>query len=166
MLNITPTLPECLMTRSKVEVGRWHARYRHVNFHALKSLNRKQMVCGLPIIEHEDRVCDGCLVGKQHINSFPTGAQSRAKSPLKLWHGDLCGLITPVTNGGKCYFFLLVDDCTRFMWVVLIQSKDGMFKKTKASVEMERNNKLKAFHTYRGVGCNSPRASSRCIVSC
>jgi hypothetical protein len=74
------------------------------------------MVHGLPIIEHEDRICDGCLIGKQHRNPFPAVAKFRAESPLELWHGDLCGPITPATHGGKRFFLFLVDNCTRFMW--------------------------------------------------
>ncbi|KAL6311032.1 hypothetical protein AAG906_015921 [Vitis piasezkii] len=79
--------------------------------------------------------------------------QNSSESPLELWHGDLCGPITPATHGGKRYFLLLVDDCTRFMWQVLIRNKDEAFeafKKTKASTEMEKNSKLKAFRTDRG----------------
>ncbi|KAL6348524.1 hypothetical protein AAG906_013144 [Vitis piasezkii] len=146
-------LLECLMARSKESAWRWHARYGHVNFHALKILSQKQMVHGLPVIENEDRICDGCLIGKQHRNPFPAVAKFRAESPLELWHGDLCGPITPATHGGKRYFLLLVDDCTRFMWQVLIRNKDEAFeafKKTKASAEMEKNSKLKAFRTDRG----------------
>ena len=48
---------------------------------------------------------------------------------------------------------LLVDDCTRFMWQVLIRDKDEAFeafKKVKAAVEMEKNSKLKALRTDRG----------------
>ncbi|RVW63781.1 Retrovirus-related Pol polyprotein from transposon TNT 1-94 [Vitis vinifera] len=153
LLHIAQVLPECLMARSKESAWRWHARYGHVNFHALKILSQKQMVHGLPVIENEDRICDGCLIGKQHRNPFPVVAKFRAESLLELWHGDLCGPITPATHEGKRYFLLLVDDCTRFMWQVLIQNKDEAFeafKKTKASAEMEKNSKLKAFRTDRG----------------
>jgi hypothetical protein len=62
------------------------------------------MVHGLPVIEHEDRICDGYLIGKKHQNSFPAVAKFRAESPLELWHGDLCGPITPATHGGKRFF--------------------------------------------------------------
>ncbi|KAE8723501.1 hypothetical protein F3Y22_tig00012370pilonHSYRG00100 [Hibiscus syriacus] len=79
VFNIVPALPECLLARSKEDAWRWHARYGHVNFHALKLLIQKQMVRGLPIIEHEDRICDGCLIGKQHRNPFPAVVLIRNK---------------------------------------------------------------------------------------
>jgi len=152
VLNIAPALPECFLVRSKEEAWRWHARYGHVNFHALKSLSQKQMVHGLPIIEHEDRICDGCLIGKQQRKPFPAESNFRAEYPLELWHIDLCGPITPTMNGGKRYFMLIVDDCTRFMWQVLISSKAEAFesfKRIKAAAEMEKGCKLKAFRSDR-----------------
>ena len=33
-------------------------------------------------------------------------------------HGDLCGPIAPETPNGSKYFLLLVDDRSRYMWVV------------------------------------------------
>ena len=43
---------------------------------------------------------------------------------LELVHGDLCGPITPTTNGGRRYFLLLMDDYSRYMWLQLLMSKD------------------------------------------
>ena len=77
-----------------------------------------EMVSGMPFIDHVDRVCDGCLVGKQHCRPFPAQSTYRASDALELLHGDLCGPITPATHGGKKYFFLVVDDYSRYMWVV------------------------------------------------
>jgi hypothetical protein len=37
-----------------------------------------------------------------------------------LVHGNLCGPVTLATPGGRCFFLLLVDDASRFMWVVLL----------------------------------------------
>ncbi|KAE8733627.1 hypothetical protein F3Y22_tig00001120pilonHSYRG00301 [Hibiscus syriacus] len=170
VFNIVPALPECLLARSKEDVWRWHARYGHVNFYALKLLSQKQIVRGLPIIEHEDRICDGCLIGKQHRNPFPTVVKFRAESPLELWHGDLCGPITPATHGGKSYFLLLVDDCTRFMWQVLIRNKDEAFeafKKIKASAEMEKTIEasqwclLVMIRIQKAIGCTSDTTNQK-----
>jgi len=56
---------------------------------------------------------------------FPQQAQYRAQAPLDLVHGDLCGPVTPATPGGHRYFLLMVDDATRFMWAVLLPTKDA-----------------------------------------
>jgi hypothetical protein len=46
----------------------------------------------------------------------------RTKEKLELVHGDLCGLVTSTTPGGRC-FFLLLDDVSHYMWVVLLDTK-------------------------------------------
>ena len=38
-------------------------------------------------------------------------------------HGDLCGPVTPATPGGWRFFLLLVDDVSRYMWAVLLDTK-------------------------------------------
>jgi hypothetical protein len=82
------------------------------------------MVQGLADIDSVDRFCDSCLVAKQRRSLFPTEARFRANGALQLLHGDLCGPISPKTFAGSKYFLLLVDDHTRYMWLVLIKSKD------------------------------------------
>ncbi|KAF2284399.1 hypothetical protein GH714_021508 [Hevea brasiliensis] len=57
------------------------------------------MVKGLPSIDQVDKLCDGCLVGKQHRTSFPKKSEFIANKPLELVHSDLCGPITPTTCG-------------------------------------------------------------------
>ena len=90
-------------------------------------LTGENMVEGMPCIEQVDQVCDGCMIAKQKRLPFPAQAAFRVQQQLELWHGDLCGPITPVTPGGKQYFLLLVDDFSRFMWVVLLKEKDEAF---------------------------------------
>jgi transposase InsO family protein len=66
-------------------------------------------------------------------------------------HGDLCGLIAPMTPGGKKYFLLLVDDRSRFMWVALLAAKGdtlAAMKMFKAKVETERH--LRVLRTDNG----------------
>ena len=86
-----------------------------MSFEALGRLGK--MVTGLPQIKHVDELCDSCLAGKQRRLPFPKAAKYRAQEVLQLVHGDLCGPITPTTHGGRRYFLLLVDDCSRYMWL-------------------------------------------------
>jgi IS30 family transposase len=71
---------------------------------------------------------------------------------LELIHGDLYGPMTPVTPGGWCYFLLLVDGASRYMWAVLLPSKDAAvdaIKKVQAKVE-ESGHKLQVLRTDNG----------------
>jgi hypothetical protein len=80
-------------------------------------------------------------------------AKYRAESKLELVHGDFCGPVTPATPGGKRYFFLLVDDLRRYMWVVLLATKDealATFITFKTRAEAEAGRKLGTLRTDRG----------------
>ena len=75
------------------------------------------------------------------------------KDALELIHGDLCGLITPATNGGRRYFLLLMDDYSRYMWLQLLTSKDEAamaIKKFKMRTKAESGKKLRVLRTDRG----------------
>jgi hypothetical protein len=69
---------------------------------------------------------------------------------LELVHGNLCGLISPVTPRGNKYFLLLVDDLSRYIWVAMIPSKDRVvaaIKDIQARAEGKSSLKLKALCT-------------------
>ncbi|GJW14184.1 zinc finger, CCHC-type containing protein [Tanacetum coccineum] len=65
----------------------------------------------------------------------------------------LCGPISPATHSGKKLIFLLVDDCTRFMWAYFLTSKDqafSTFKEFRQKIEMEMRMKVRMLRTDRG----------------
>lgn len=104
-------------------------------------------------IDQVDQLCNGCLAGKQKRLPFINRNRERAEHNLDLIHGDLCGLITPITPRGNRYVLLLVDDRSRYMWVRLLASKDqaaSTFKQFKATVEVETGRKIKALRTDQG----------------
>ena len=71
------------------------------------------MVTGLPQITSPSKVCEECVVSKQHRNQFPHGKSWRAKAALELVHSDIYGPITPCSNGGKRYMLTFIDDFSR-----------------------------------------------------
>ena len=86
---------------------------------------------GLPAIKGVNKLCDGCLIGKQRRTPFPSRTSYRTDEPLELVHGNICGPIKPATLGGKTLFLLLVDDKSRFMWLILLQAKSEAAKAVK-----------------------------------
>lgn len=104
-------------------------------------MSKEKMVNGMPRICQPRNVCDGCLMSKQTRKKYPTKANYKADKVLDLVHGNLCGPITPDTASGYRYFFLLVDDYSRFMWVYFLKRKDEAFKvfKKNSSTSRERN---------------------------
>ena len=68
-------------------------------------------------------VCGTCQLGKQTKAKHP-GIQTFATSrPLELLHLDLMGLTRIESLGGKRYIMVVVDDFTRYIWVILLRSK-------------------------------------------
>ena len=152
-ITLTLAQPISLLARTGDTTWRWHERFGHLGFDALRKLGKGGLVRGLPQLDQVDQLCDACLAGKQRRAPFPQQANYRATGRLDLVHGDLCGPVTPATHGGRRYFLLLVDDASRFMWLVLLSSKDeaaGAIKKFQAGVEVETGRKLRALRTDRG----------------
>jgi transposase InsO family protein len=92
-------------------------------------------------------------------------AKYHVAEALELVHGDLCGPITPTTHGGRKYFILLVDDCSRFMWLQLLTSKSEAaeaIKKFKARAEAESGKKLRVLRTDRGGEFTSVEFAAYC----
>ena len=68
-------------------------------------------------------------------------------------HGDLCGSVTLATLGGRRYFLLLVDDLSRYMWVMVLGSKGeaaDAIRRSQAAVEAECGRKLRVLRTDSG----------------
>ncbi|KAH7851042.1 hypothetical protein Vadar_006503 [Vaccinium darrowii] len=152
-ITLTVAQPISLLARTDEDAWRWHERYGHLGFESLRKLSRGGMVRGLPQLDHVDQLCDACLAGKQRRAPFPQEAKHRATGRLDLVHGDLCGPVTPATHGGRSYFLLLVDDFSRYIWLVLLSSKDeaaGAIMKFQSGVEVETGRKLRALRTDRG----------------
>ncbi|KAE8727985.1 hypothetical protein F3Y22_tig00004899pilonHSYRG00012 [Hibiscus syriacus] len=88
LINIQNDVAKCLKACYKDSSWLWHLRFGHLNFGGLELLSKKEMVKGLPCINHPDQLCEGCLVGKQFRKSFPKESETRAKKPLELIHTD------------------------------------------------------------------------------
>ncbi|KAF8646560.1 hypothetical protein HU200_065782 [Digitaria exilis] len=110
-------------------------RYGHLHFDGLRKLSQKQMVHGLPPLEHVHQLCDDCVTTKLKRKPFPDHAKRH-----------LCGPIKPSTPGGKRYFLLLVDDKSRYMWIALLAVKSDML----AAVEVETGRCLCVLRTDNG----------------
>lgn len=68
-------------------------------------------------------------------------------------HSDVCGLLNIESPRGSRYFVLCKDDCTGFRTVYFMQHKDEVlnrFKKYKALVHNQTNNRIKVLRTDNG----------------
>jgi hypothetical protein len=165
LLELKIDQPVCLSARSKETAWRWHTRFSHISFQSLRHLSNHDMVHGLPPLEQVEQLRR--LPDRQApAHSIPEQAQRRASSILDLVHGHLYGPITPMTPSGNRFFLLLVDDHSRFMWLMLLPSKNhaaSAIKNFQAGIEVETRCKLKMLRTDRGGG-NSHWSSLADIV--
>ncbi|KAI5342602.1 hypothetical protein L3X38_010477 [Prunus dulcis] len=128
----------------------WHKRLGHLHFRGLKQLRDKDMVHGLPQLEEQSGVCEGCQFGKQHRNNFPKGQALRANVPLELIHVDLCGPMRNESIAWNKYFMLLIDDSTMMIWVYFLRNKSAAFscfKKFRSLTELQYGYKLTMAYT-------------------
>ncbi|GJU60179.1 zinc finger, CCHC-type containing protein [Tanacetum coccineum] len=65
---------------------------------------------GVPVIKHQDQICESCMVGKQMKKSFSKKATYRASNILEMVHGDIYRL--PSAQAGNSYILVLIDDCS------------------------------------------------------
>jgi hypothetical protein len=96
--------------------------------------------------------CHVCMESKQPRKPYKV-AEVRDLAPLELIHSDLCKMNRELTKGGKRYFMILIDDCTRFCYIYLLKSKYEAlhyFKIYKAEVENQLKRKIKHVRTDYG----------------
>jgi transposase InsO family protein len=80
-------------------------------------------------------------------------------------HGDMCGPVTPATPGGRHYFLLLIDDLSRYMWVVVLGSKGeatDAIRCAQATAEVECGHKLRILRTDNGGEFTAAEFTSHC----
>ena len=110
------------------------------------------MAIGLPMINILDCACEGCLLRKQHRNSFSVGRSKRAKQPLELVHTDICDLGEVRSLGHNKYILTFIDDFIRKAWFYLLKEKQAFnkFKEFKVLVERQSGCNIKILRSDRG----------------
>ena len=103
----------------------------------------RNLVKGLPKIDFDKfRICDACQLGKQTRGSFKSKNIVSTSRPLELIHMDLFGPTRTTSLGGKKYGLVIIDDFTRFTWVLFLAYKDetfSVFEKFYKKVINEKN---------------------------
>jgi len=112
------------------DVMLWHKRIGHASLSLLNKLVSKDLAVGLPSIKYNDgKLCDACARGKQVRNFFKLKTCVGTTRPLEMLHVNLCGPMRITSRGGKSYVHVVVDDYSRFTWILLLASKDETFGK-------------------------------------
>ncbi|KAH9792991.1 Integrase catalytic domain-containing protein [Citrus sinensis] len=103
----------------------WHRRLSHASMDLISKMFKNDLVKGLPKISFQkDRICEACQFGKQIKTSFKSKNHVSTSKPLQLLHIDLFGPSRYASLSGKYYAFVIVDDYSRYTWVLFLANKD------------------------------------------
>lgn len=152
-LDMQTEVQKCLKSVIKNDSWLWHLRFGHLGFTSLKLLSKTKMVDGLPEINEPNQLCEACVKGKQHRQSFPVGKSWRTKRPLEIVHTDIAGPFDIASLGGNRYYLTFIDDFSRKSWVYILKEKSetlDKFKKFKAMAEKQSGHYLKILRSDRG----------------
>ncbi|GJU82776.1 retrovirus-related pol polyprotein from transposon TNT 1-94 [Tanacetum coccineum] len=124
--NMMASSPICLLSKaSKTKSWLWHRRLSHLNFGAINHLARHGLVRGLPKLKFEkDHLCSAYALGKSSKKPHKPKSEDTNQEKLYLLHMDLCGLVRVASVNGKKYILVIVDDYSRFKWMIQVRLKE------------------------------------------
>ncbi|MCO5588517.1 hypothetical protein L7F22_042474 [Adiantum nelumboides] len=141
-------------TQAMQDAELWHARFGHVGYGSLMTLQCHNMVHDLSLLEMPPRhVCEGCVLGKMHRFAFSQDGSVRTTRKLQLVHSDVCGPMRTPSMGNSLYFVTFIDDFSRFCWVYPLKEKSDVFAVFQHYVSMVENEtgcKVQTLRTDRG----------------
>jgi transposase InsO family protein len=121
-----------------------------MNFGSMFRLSTMSLILNFSIVKGSK--CHSCVQSKQPRKPHKV-AEKRHLAPLELVHSDICEMNGLLTEGGKRYFMILIDDATRFCYVYMLKTNDetlNCFKICKAEVETQLEKKIKQLRSDRG----------------
>nr|GEW87210.1 integrase, catalytic region, zinc finger, CCHC-type, peptidase aspartic, catalytic [Tanacetum cinerariifolium] len=136
----------CLLAKaSSSQSWLWYQCFFHLNFATINNLVKNNLVQGLSKIKFEkDHLCFACEQGKIHYKHHKSKTDFASNKPLYLLHMDLCGPMRIESINGKRYVLIVVDDYSRYTWVLFLHSKDeasdviiSFIKKTQVNLQLQ-----------------------------
>jgi transposase InsO family protein len=131
-------LDTCLI--AKTNMGwLYHRRLAHVGMKNLYKLLKGEHILGLTNVHFEkDRICSACQTGKQ-VGVHPHKNIMTTERPLELLHMDLFGPIAYISIGKSKYCRVIVDDYSRFTWVLFLHEKSQTQETLKKFLRRDQN---------------------------
>jgi len=82
--------------------------------------------------------CDVCRFAKQRKLPF-NSSHSIAKSKFELLHFNIWGPLAQTSIHGHKQFLTIVDDFSRFLWVILLKNKSEVSSQVKSFIQLIEN---------------------------
>jgi hypothetical protein len=105
----------------------------------LHKLLKGEHILGLTNVHFEkDRICSACQTGKQ-VGVHPHKNIMTTERPLELLHMDLFGPIAYISISKSKYCRVIVDDYSRFTWVLFLHEKSQTQETLKKFLRRDQN---------------------------
>ncbi|KAL8157029.1 hypothetical protein AgCh_001943 [Apium graveolens] len=116
----------CFYTKASEEQSKlWHKKLSHLNFKAINTQVKKELVRDMPNLEFAQlEVCEACQKGKMKRTSHKSKYVNSISAPMQLIHMDLFGPVNVLSISRNKYALVMVDDFSRYTWVEFMYSKD------------------------------------------
>ena len=102
----------------------WHQRMGHASYKHLSIVSKHESVLEIAkLSKMSNVVCGPCQLRKQMKAKHPGTQTSTTSRPLELLHWDLMGSTRTEFLSGKRHIMVVVDDFTRYTWVILLRFK-------------------------------------------
>ena len=135
----------------------WHQRLGHMSMRNIQTLLKRDGISGITVPPHEfarsaTDACEVCMMGKHNRAAFH---QERSKpiTPMMVASSDIAGPYPDKTLNGSVYVVTLVDWCTSFGEVALLQDKSDASEALKRIIirwEAIHKRKLELLYSDRG----------------
>jgi len=112
----------------------WHFRLRHLSNQRLSKMH--QLYSSISV--DNKATCDVCYFARQRKLPY-TSSHSIANSKFELLHFDIWGPIAKTSIHGHKYFLTIVDDFSRFLWVILLKTKSEVSSHVKNFIHLFEN---------------------------
>ncbi|KAL8110650.1 hypothetical protein AgCh_026404 [Apium graveolens] len=116
----------CFYTKASEEKSKlWDKKLSHLNFKAINTLVKKELVRDMPYLEFTQlEICAACQKGKMKRSSHKSKSVNSIRTHLQLIHMDLFEPVNVLSISRNKYALVMVDDFSRYTWVEFMYSKD------------------------------------------
>ncbi|GJV98373.1 retrovirus-related pol polyprotein from transposon TNT 1-94 [Tanacetum coccineum] len=144
--DITSNSSVCLLAKaSSAQYWLWHQRLSHLNLATINNFVKNSLVRSLSKMKFKkDHLCFACEQGKIHRKHHKSKTAFASNKPLYLLHMDLWGPMRVELINGKRYVLAVVNDYSRYTWVLFLRSKDevaeviiSFIKKTQVNLQLQ-----------------------------
>jgi hypothetical protein len=81
---------------------------------AIKQMQNFEIVMGIGGAILSIPICEGCILGKHHVSSFPFKSNSQSIKLLELIHTNFSNSMQTLTQGDAKYFVIFIDEYSWF----------------------------------------------------